>query len=376
SLQNPRQKSLQDLRSLEECVRFINQWKEQVDRVCKDGGDAGEGSSKGAACSGQDREPLQSPRTARSLEECRRLILEWADELNSVDKLFKTKPWRDEVDGEEGSETDDPSEKDKQRIMEWALELQSVSESCGLPGEELSQMLRLLGLKKRRLMSVLPFLEFITWSLLKEDAKGTVPQLWLSAKQRTWRAGTSKYIPNSVWSWICSASVEVTLDPMTNHPWLILSEDRRKVQEGRVEEELPYSLQRFDTWPCVLGWEGFSSGRHYWEVELANNGYWRVGVTSAQAKRKGRVPMTPRHGYWSLWRSTRQFWACTKPETQLAVSLVPRKVGIYLDYEEGQVSFYNVDTKTHIFTFTDTFREKLYPLFAPLDGRTLITVSS
>lgn len=161
---------------------------------------------------------------------------------------------------------------------------------------------------------------------------------------------------------------------MTNYPWLLLSEDQRMVQEGLSEADLPYSSQRFDSRPCVLGWEGYSSGRHYWEVDIANNGYWRVGLTTADSKRHGRFPITPKQGYWTLWRSTHHFYACTTPETVLPVDLVPQRVGVYLDYEEGQISFYNTETKSHIYTFTGTFRGKLYPLFAPLDGRTLMRI--
>lgn len=168
---------------------------------------------------------------------------------------------------------------------------------------------------------------------------------------------------------------DIALDPMTNHPWLQLSDDRKKVQEALNETEVSLSTQRFDSWPCVLGWEGFSSGRHYWEVDIANNGYWRIGVTTASSKRHGRFSMNPSEGYWTIWRSTRQFFACTKPETQLPLTLVPRKLGVYLDFEEGQVSFYNVETQSHIFTFTASFTETMYPLFSPLDGRTLITLT-
>lgn len=164
------------------------------------------------------------------------------------------------------------------------------------------------------------------------------------------------------------------MDPMTNHPWLLVSDDQKKVMESHMEADLPYSPQRFDGWPCVLGWEGYVSGRHYWEVDLANEGYWRIGVTTGSSKRHGRFPMCPSKGYWTLWRSTRQFYACTKPETALPLSLVPRRLGVYLDYEEGQISFYNAENRSHIFTFKGNFREKLYPLFAPLDGRTLITI--
>lgn len=162
---------------------------------------------------------------------------------------------------------------------------------------------------------------------------------------------------------------------MTNHPWLIVSDDRKKVQEAHTETEVSFSVQRFNGWPCVLGWEGMTIGRHYWEVKLANNGYWRLGLTTASSKRHGRFSMYPEDGYWALWRSTRQFYACTQPETLLPLEMVPTRIGIYLDYDEGQISFYNVETRSHIFTFKGAFREKLYPLFAPLDGRTLMTIS-
>ncbi|XP_054457076.1 zinc-binding protein A33 [Anoplopoma fimbria] len=363
SQQRPRQNGLKDLRSLQECVQFIHHWKEQVDQVCKGSSDPDEGTSFKVSQS-------SDLSIERSLEESRKLILEWADELHHVDKLLKETPLASESENKE----EDANEKAQLRIMDWAKELQRATESCGVPSEELGKVLRQLGLKKKQLVNLLPLLEYITWSLLKEDSTRMVPQLWLLAKQRTWKAGIPRYIPNSVWSWICSAAADVILDPMTSHPWLLLSEDQRMVREGRSESILPPSVQRFDSWPCVLGWEGYSSGRHYWEVDIAKTGYCRVGLTTADSKRHGRVPMTPKEGYWVLWRSTNHFYACTKPETTLPASLMPRRMGIYLDYEEGQISFYNAETKSHIYTFTGNFRGKLYPLFAPLDGRTCMTI--
>ncbi|XP_064207679.1 E3 ubiquitin-protein ligase TRIM21-like [Anguilla rostrata] len=364
-------KDLRDLRNLQECVQFIHQWKKEVDQLCKPGSNTGKGSKKAEKT---------DPHTEHSKEDCRKLILKWADELNNVDMLFQQSPWRQETVAAEEQESKaegmDPNQQGQLRIMEWAKELQSLSKVNGVTREDLGLMLHQLEVRKRKLANLLPFLEFITWSLLKDDNKGVVPQLWLLTKQRSWKLGMPKYIPNSVWCWIYSAKANVTLDPMTNHPWLLLSDDCKKVQEALAEAEVTYSKQRFDSWPCVLGWEGYSSGRHYWEVDLANNGYWRVGLTTGSSKRQGRFPMIPSEGYWTLWRSTRQFYACTKPETPLPLNQVSRKLGVYLDYEEGQISFYNMDDKSHIFTFTDNFREKLYPLFAPLDGRTLITVSS
>ncbi|XP_069374407.1 zinc-binding protein A33 isoform X4 [Paralichthys olivaceus] len=363
--QQPRQNGLKDLRSLQECVLFIQHWKEQVDQVCKGGWDSEEGPST--------KEGKRSDtRTEQSLEESRKLILEWAEELRHVDKLLKESPWASEC--QENKDDKNPHEEAQMRIMEWAKELQTATESCGVHSEDLGKVLRLLGLKKKRLVKLLPLLEFITWSLLKEDSMRMIPKVWLLAKQKTWKAGIPRYIPNSVWSWICSASADVSLDPMTSHPWLQMSDDQRMVQEGLTPSNLPDNPQRFDSWPCVLGWEGYSSGRHYWEVDIANKGYWRVGLATANSKRQGRFPMNPKQGFWALWRSTHDFFACTKPETPLPVGLVAKRMGIYLDYEEGQISFYNAETKSHIYTFTGTFREKLYPLFAPLDGRTLMRI--
>ncbi|MGH0175450.1 UNVERIFIED_CONTAM: hypothetical protein FKN15_070384 [Acipenser sinensis] len=78
--------------------------------------------------------------------------------------------------------------------------------------------------------------------------------------------------------------------------------------------------------------------------------------------------MTPQQGYWTVeWDGYRDtFNALTDPQTPLSRSLKPQKLGVYLDYEEGQLSFYNVETRSHIYTFTDMEfnpNEKLYPFF-------------
>lgn len=365
--QHQRQQGLRDLRSLQECVQFIEHWKEQVDQVCKGATNPGEGSSN------QD-EPSWDRQRERSLEESRKLILQWADELRHVDNLLmeSSKPCEDL--GETDSEAD-PKEEAQMRIMAWAKELQEATESCGVPSEELGQVLHLLGIKKKRLGNLLPLMEFITWSLLREDSVKMIPQLWLQAKQKTWEAGIPRHIPYSVWSWICMAAADVVLDPLTHNPWLQLSDDQRTVQEGEFISDVSNNSQRFDTLPGVLAWEGYSYGRHYWEVDIGRKGLWRIGLTTANSKRQGRITMSPKDGYWVLWRGAKQFYACTKPETELPERLVPRRIGIYLDYNEGQISFYNAETKSHIYSFNNgSFRGKLYPLFAPLDGHTVMRI--
>ncbi|MBN3313448.1 ERMAP protein, partial [Atractosteus spatula] len=162
------------------------------------------------------------------------------------------------------------------------------------------------------------------------------------------------------------AVTEVTLDPHTAHPRLALSEDRRQVRLGPGRREAPGGPQRFDCAGCVLGAEGFASGRRYWEVEVGDKTDWDLGVAGESADRKGRIQASPPNGYWfvSLRRQNTYVFR-TDPATPLRLAQKPRKVGVYVDYEEGQVSFYNVEARSHMFTFYDTFREKLYPFFSP-----------
>ncbi|XP_060706645.1 nuclear factor 7, ovary-like [Hemiscyllium ocellatum] len=159
----------------------------------------------------------------------------------------------------------------------------------------------------------------------------------------------------------------LTLNPKTPTPWLVLSEDQSAVRMGDRRQELLDLPQRFDRCACVLGSEGFTSGRHYWEVEVGDKTEWDLAVAKRSCKRKGRIRRTPEDGYWRLsLRGGSEYTAFTSPPTSLSVVPRPRKVGVYLDYEGGgQVSFYNAASMSHLHTFTDTFTEKLYPYLCP-----------
>ncbi|RXM92960.1 E3 ubiquitin-protein ligase TRIM39 [Acipenser ruthenus] len=82
--------------------------------------------------------------------------------------------------------------------------------------------------------------------------------------------------------------------------------------------------------------------------------------------------MTLQGGYSTLWWDGYQFWAVTDPRSPLPLSLKPGKLGVYLDYEGGQLSFYNVETRSHIYTFTDlefNGSGKVYPVFYTRDWK-------
>nr|XP_015201737.1 PREDICTED: E3 ubiquitin-protein ligase TRIM39-like [Lepisosteus oculatus] len=163
---------------------------------------------------------------------------------------------------------------------------------------------------------------------------------------------------------IRSQAVDVSLDPSTVNPWLILSADRKQVKHADKQQVLPDNPERFQSL-CVLGKEGFTSGRHYWEVEVGEKGECFLGVARQSVNRKNFMKeLTPKDGFWTVSpRHGKKLIACAAPPVILTLNLQPRKVGVYVDYEGGQVSFYNVEARSHIYTFTDTFTEKLYPYF-------------
>ncbi|XP_044837845.1 erythroid membrane-associated protein-like [Mauremys mutica] len=161
-------------------------------------------------------------------------------------------------------------------------------------------------------------------------------------------------------------AVDVTLDPDTVHPELVLSEDRKRVRCGDTHQDLSDNPERFDTCLCVLGAEGFTGGRCYWEVEVGDKTGWSLGVCRETVSRKGRVTLTPGNGYWAVQRFGGRYEACTSPPTPLPMNIRPSRVGIFLDYEAGEVSFYNVTDRSHLFTFTDTFSGTLHPYLNPV----------
>ncbi|XP_024054126.2 butyrophilin subfamily 1 member A1-like, partial [Terrapene carolina triunguis] len=160
-------------------------------------------------------------------------------------------------------------------------------------------------------------------------------------------------------------AVDVTLDPDTANTWLILSEDRKRVTDRNTRQDLPNNPERFDTCPCVLGAEGFTGGRRYWEVEVGDKTRWTLGVCRESVSRKGKLTWTPVNGYWVMWLRDGEYKALTSLRTPLPMLVRPSRVGIFLDYEAGEVSFYNVTDRSHLFTFTDTFSGTLHPYFCP-----------
>ncbi|XP_029311281.1 bloodthirsty-related gene family, member 12 [Cottoperca gobio] len=160
-------------------------------------------------------------------------------------------------------------------------------------------------------------------------------------------------------------SSEVILDPATAQRNLIVSDDGRQVRYEERKTAHTESLKRFSPALFVLGREGLSFGRHYWEVDMGRKTSWTLGMASASARRKGEIKLNPEGGYWCLWLKNAEVKALASSRLPLLLSTQPNKVGIFLDYEGGQITFYDVKARLHLYTFVDTFSESLYPIFSP-----------
>ncbi|KAJ1134285.1 hypothetical protein NDU88_000738 [Pleurodeles waltl] len=162
-----------------------------------------------------------------------------------------------------------------------------------------------------------------------------------------------------------SYKVIVTLDPDTAHPQLVLSEGGRRVRGTDTAQRLLDTPKRFTYYSCVLGSEGFTSGRHYWEVQLLQEGDgWKVGVAAESVNLKERFSWSPEGGVWAVEGWDGDYNALTSPLTPLAPREKPLKLGVYLDYEGGLLSLYNADSMELLYTFTQApFKQRLFPYF-------------
>uniref|UniRef100_A0A8D2B2X8 Tripartite motif containing 68 n=1 Tax=Sciurus vulgaris TaxID=55149 RepID=A0A8D2B2X8_SCIVU len=163
-------------------------------------------------------------------------------------------------------------------------------------------------------------------------------------------------------------AADVRLDPDTAYSRLIVSEDRKCVRYGDSQQELPDNPERFYRYNIVLGSQCISSGRHYWEVEVGDRSEWGLGVCTENVDRKEVVYLSPHYGFWVIrLRKGTEYRAGTDKYPLLSLAVPPRRVGVFLDYEAQDISFYNVtDNGSHIFTFPHhPFPGRLLPYFSP-----------
>ncbi|XP_073677739.1 E3 ubiquitin-protein ligase TRIM39-like [Garra rufa] len=176
--------------------------------------------------------------------------------------------------------------------------------------------------------------------------------------------------PATELKWMQQYAVDVTLDPDTAYPKLILSDDGKQVRCGDIKQKLSDNPKRFDRYTNVLGKEGFSSRRFYFEVQVKGKTKWDLGVARESIDRKGENTLCPDNGFWTVWlRNGNEYSGKNNTSVSLSLRVKPQRVGVFVDYEEGLVSFYDVESSSHIYSFTgQSFTDKLYPFFSPCNN--------
>ncbi|XP_078064342.1 E3 ubiquitin-protein ligase TRIM39-like [Mustelus asterias] len=154
----------------------------------------------------------------------------------------------------------------------------------------------------------------------------------------------------------------VTLDPDTAHPSLVISPEGCSLRLGEAQER-GGTCSKVSLEPCVLASEGYSSGCHYWEVEVSGEG-WALGVGSHSALNRGRLTLAPHSGNWPLTFRNGEY-ECFYPLHTQPASSKPSRIGVFLNLERGYLSFYDAADMAHIFTVPSKGSEPLYPCFVP-----------
>ncbi|XP_056373639.1 E3 ubiquitin/ISG15 ligase TRIM25-like [Hyla sarda] len=159
---------------------------------------------------------------------------------------------------------------------------------------------------------------------------------------------------------------DILLDVNTAQNNLLISDDLKTATWTEITQNRPETAERFQKHPQVMSRRRFTSGRHYWDVEISRSGLWRVGMCYPSIDRRGH------HSYigdnsesWCLYggRVSNNHYSVIHDmrKTQLPHQVSSNRFRICLDYGAGQLSFYELcDPIRHLHTFTTTFTEPLH----------------
>ncbi|XP_064911595.1 E3 ubiquitin-protein ligase TRIM35 isoform X2 [Columba livia] len=159
--------------------------------------------------------------------------------------------------------------------------------------------------------------------------------------------------------------VPFSFDPNSAAGWLSVSEDLTSVTNGGYKL-LVENPERFTSAPCILGSRGFSTGFHTWEVDLGGMTNWRVGVARPHSGTHWTFHHDARSGFWYIYRLSGKDGKKCRASNTARLEAVPgdlRRIRVELDCDEGELSFYDTDRKTHIYTFHEKFGGTVFPYF-------------
>nr|DBA19093.1 TPA: hypothetical protein GDO54_014966 [Pyxicephalus adspersus] len=159
---------------------------------------------------------------------------------------------------------------------------------------------------------------------------------------------------------------DLLLDVKTAHNFVSISRDLKTASHSKTSHIRPNLPGRFTTYIQVMSVQSFSCGRHYWEVEVSNGGDWDVGVSYPSIERKtdkSAIGYNTKSWSFRLYENRYEFVLDNKTKV---LSLEPsiQRLGIYLDYDGGRLSYYQVGHPIkQLHTFTAIFTEPLHAAF-------------
>ncbi|XP_078476276.1 E3 ubiquitin-protein ligase TRIM62-like isoform X3 [Lampetra planeri] len=157
-----------------------------------------------------------------------------------------------------------------------------------------------------------------------------------------------------------------TLDTNSAHHQLQISSDLRTMTEVRASKRRPDHPHRFDGHAQALCRESFSSGHHYWEVDVGDVRWWRVGFAYGTIPRKGNLvaqQLGGNNASWCLEKRDDSFSVVhggVKTALSVRGAPSPRRIGLHLHWEEGLLAFYRADSMEVIHEVRHRFLQPLY----------------
>ncbi|KAJ0023678.1 hypothetical protein NQD34_003577 [Periophthalmus magnuspinnatus] len=156
----------------------------------------------------------------------------------------------------------------------------------------------------------------------------------------------------------------ITLDGDTAHPQLVVSQNGFQVNYSIEQRRVQNSVNRFEDF-FVLGKQSFREN-FYFEVEVRGKTEWTLGVAKETLNKKGALKLDPQNGIWAISLKDKNIFACADPEIPLFPKAKPEKIGVFVSYGEGSVSFYDVENAALVHSFSGfCFRQRLQPLCSP-----------
>ncbi|XP_073480059.1 uncharacterized protein [Aquarana catesbeiana] len=173
-------------------------------------------------------------------------------------------------------------------------------------------------------------------------------------------------IITEVYVYYIQGAADILLDGNTANNNLQISDDRKTVSWSDIDQNYPKTPKRFQDYSQVLSSQSFSSGRHYWEVDVGGSESWRVGMCYPSIDRDTLIGDNKKS--WGLYWDDDQYEVIYDSKV-IPTNISSNRVRIYLDYEAGRISFYDLcDPIQHLHTFTTTFTEPLYAGLGVWDG--------